>query len=57
MDVGGRFPFGLFVSVSVVDLFQTVTHEAGEQRQHHLGIHLHQIVRQRVDTSADLTSQ
>lgn len=48
---------GLFVSVSAVGLFQTVAHEAGEQRQHHLWIHFHQIVRQRVDTSSDLTSQ
>lgn len=57
MFIGGCFLGGLFMFFSAVDLFQTVAHEAGEQRQHHLGFHLHQIVGQRVDSSSDLTSQ
>lgn len=57
MCIGGWFPGGLFMSVSAVGVFHTVAHEGGEQRQHHLGIHFHQVVGQRVDTSADLTSQ
>lgn len=56
MFIGGSFP-GLFIILSAVDLFQTVAHKAGEQRQHHLGFHLHQIVRQCVDPSTDFTSQ
>lgn len=61
--VGGWFT-GLFMSVffcfvfpSTVGLFQTVAHEAGKHCQHHLGFHLHHVVRQRVNTSSDLTGQ
>lgn len=32
-------------------------HEAGKHSHHHLGVDLHQIIRQSVDTSANLTSQ
>lgn len=45
------------MSLSVVALFQSVAHEAGEQCQHHLWVHFHQIIGQGVDTSTDLTSQ
>lgn len=39
------------------NLFHTMAHEAGKHCHHHLRIHLNQVVRQRVDTSADLTGQ
>ena len=57
MYIVGCSQGGLFRSVSADGLLQTVAHEGGEQRQHHLRIHIHQIFRLRVDTSADLTSQ
>lgn len=56
-DKNKRLVSGSFVSVLVVGLFHAVSHEAGEQRQHHLWIHFHHIVRQGVDAGSDLTSQ
>lgn len=42
---------------SAVSLSQAVAHEAGKQRQHHLWVHLHQVVRQGVDPGPDLAGQ
>lgn len=43
--------------LSVVSLSQAMAHEAGKQRQHHLWIHLHQVVRQGVDAGTNLAGQ
>lgn len=56
-DRNKRLISGSFLSVLVVGLFHAVSHEAGEQRQHHLWIHFHHIVRQSVDAGSDLTGQ
>lgn len=36
---------------------QVMSHEAGKHRHHHFIFHLHQVIRQGVDSSADLTGQ
>lgn len=51
-SLGGAAP-----SVSAPGLFQTVAHEGGKQRHHHLGVHFHQILRLRVNTGTDLAGQ
>lgn len=43
--------------LSAVSLSQAMAHEAGKQRQHHLWIHLHQVVRQGVDAGTNLAGQ